>query len=73
MLEDAKFTSNNYTKQYEHLKLKVCSSTSFLYHQRPHVPPAEAEGHLAAQTLQQVLGGVLQVERTFVLEEENSH
>lgn len=47
-----------------------CSPTSFLHHQRPHVPPAEVEGHLTAQTLQQVLRSVLQVERALVLQGE---
>lgn len=55
-----------------HHKVEVCSSTSFLHHQRPHVPPAEVEGHLAAQTLQQVLRSVFQVERALVLQDEKT-
>lgn len=50
--------------------MEVCSSTSFLHHQSPHVPPAEVEGHLAAETLQQVLRSLLQVEGALILQEE---
>lgn len=52
------------------VKEQPCSSTSFLHHQRPHVPPAQVEGHLAAQALQQVPGSLFQVERALILQEE---
>ena len=50
------------------LKVKKNRSTSFLHHQCPHVPPAEDERRLTAETLQQVLSSVLQVERALVLQ-----
>lgn len=55
-----------------YLKVKVCSSTSFLHHQSPHVSPAEVERHLAAQALQQVLRSILQVERALVLQHKHT-
>lgn len=48
------------------------NNTSFLHHQSPHVPPAEVEGHLAAETFQQVLGSILKVERAFILQDGNT-
>lgn len=42
--------------------------TAFLHHQRPHVPPAEVVGRLAAQALEQVHGRFLQVERALILQ-----
>lgn len=58
-------------RQDTQVSSNVNSSTSFLHNQSPHVPPAQVKGHLATETLQQVLSSILQVESSLVLQGES--